>query len=45
MLLTIARLAWIREGVQGPALVRRLRDPFMNFQPDDTGRWQIITKA
>jgi hypothetical protein len=41
MLLTIARLAWIREGCRSGTLAHMLRDPFIRFELDEDGRWQM----
>lgn len=41
MLLTIARLAWIREGCTSHALAQMFRDPFIRFRRDRSGRWQM----
>jgi Ser/Thr protein kinase RdoA (MazF antagonist) len=41
MLLTIARLAWIREGCTSHALAQMFRDPFIRFRRDGSGRWQM----
>lgn len=41
MLLTIARLAWIREGCTSHTLAQMFRDPFIRFRRDDSGRWQM----
>jgi Ser/Thr protein kinase RdoA (MazF antagonist) len=43
MLLTIARLAWIREGCTSHTLAQMLRDPFVRFRRTDTGRWQMTS--
>lgn len=42
MLLTIARLAWIREGCTSHALAQMFRDPFIRFRRDDSGQWQML---
>ena len=39
MLLTIARLAWIREGCRPPNLAPMLDDPFIRYEQDEHGRW------
>lgn len=41
MLLTIGRLAWIREGCVASDLAHMLRDPFIRFHRDQAGRWQM----
>ena len=41
MLPTIARLAWIREGCRPPNLAPMLDDPFIRYEQDDRGRWQM----
>lgn len=41
MLLTISRLAWIREGCRPPNLAPMLDDPFIRYQQDENGRWQM----
>ncbi len=41
MLLTIARLAWIREGCRPPNLAPMLDDPFIRYEQDDHGRWHM----
>lgn len=40
-LLTIARLAWIREGCRPPNLAPMLDDPFIRYEQDDQGRWHM----
>jgi hypothetical protein len=37
----ITRLAWIREGCVSSNLAHMLRDPFIRFQLDQAGRWQM----
>jgi hypothetical protein len=44
MLMTIARLAWIRESCQGATLARMLKDPFMAFRRGDDGSRQIAAE-
>lgn len=41
MLLTIARLAWIREGCRSKNLAQMLRDPFIRFELDENNHWQM----
>ena len=41
MLLTIGRLAWIREGCRPPHLAPMLDDPFIRYEQDEHGRWQM----
>lgn len=41
MLLTIARLAWIREGCRPPNLAPMLDDPFIRYEQDDHGQWHM----
>ena len=41
MLLTIGRLAWIREGCRPPNLAPMLHDPFIRYVQDENGRWQM----
>lgn len=41
MLPTVGRLAWIREGCRPPNLGPMLDDPFIRFELDGGGRWQM----
>lgn len=45
MLLTIARLAWIREGCRQPNLAPMLDDPFIRYDQDADGRWRMQPPA
>ncbi len=45
MLLTIARLAWIREGCRSSTLAHMLRDPFIRFRLDDSGGWEMVSPS
>ncbi|WP_158548167.1 phosphotransferase [Desertihabitans brevis] len=42
MLLTIAQLAWIREGCRQPNLLPMLDDPFIRYTQDDHGNWHMM---
>lgn len=45
MLLIIARLAWIREGLTSSTLASMLRDPFIRFEQTSDGKWQMRSPA
>ena len=41
MLLTIGHLAWIRQGCRPPDLATMLHNPFIRYEQDANGRWQM----